>query len=189
MRKAGFGSVNVISRDGIARGISAAVTLNESADNNVFLKDQTAANYSFNKGTSSNDYPTSLMGSIALLRQTYYDSQWYGKQKDEYNISLEEFAKQQSIPQIFEADGWANILRADKIGKEFGKQYIIKSNGDEYQRINEVKATGASLIIPLTFPKAYDVEDPAEAREHNLSSNESLGNGTCQCSCIRKSRN
>ncbi|WP_244215253.1 amidohydrolase family protein [Pedobacter miscanthi] len=169
LRKVGFGSVNVISRDGIARGVSAAVTLNEGADNSVILKDQTAANYSFNKGTSSNDYPTSLMGSIALLRQTYYDAQWYGKQKDEYNISLDEFGKQQTIPQIFEVDGWQNILRADKIGKEFGKKYIIKSTGDEYQRINEVKATGASLIIPLTFPKAYDVEDPAEARNVSLS--------------------
>jgi len=169
LRKAGFGSVNVISRDGIARGVSAAVTLNDAADNNVFLKDQTAANYSFNKGTSSNDYPTSLMGSIALLRQTYYDAQWYGKQKDEYNISLEEFAKQQNMPQIFEVDGWANVLRANKIGKEFGKQYIIKSTGDEYQRIAEVKATGASLIIPLSFPKAYDVEDPAEARNITLT--------------------
>ncbi|WP_316830708.1 amidohydrolase family protein [Pedobacter aquatilis] len=169
LRKAGFGSVNSINRDGIARGVSAAVTLNEGSDNNVFLKDQTAANYSFNKGTSSNDYPTSLMGSIALLRQTYYDSQWYGKQKDEYNISLEEFGKQQNMPQIFEVDGWANVLRADKIGKEFGKQYIIKSTGDEYQRINEVKATGASLIIPLAFPKAYDVEDPAEARNITLT--------------------
>jgi len=169
LRKVGFGSVNVINRDGIARGVSAAVTLNEGADNSVILKDQTAANYSFNKGTSSNDYPTSLMGSIALLRQTYYDAQWYGKQKDEYNISLDEFGKQQTMPQIFEVDGWQNILRADKIGKEFGKKYIIKSTGDEYQRISEVKATGASLIIPLTFPKAYDVEDPAEARNLSLS--------------------
>ncbi|AMP98807.1 amidohydrolase [Pedobacter cryoconitis] len=169
LRKAGFGSVNVINRDGIARGISAAVTLNDGADNTIFLKDQTAANYSFSKGTSSNDYPTSLMGSIALLRQTYYDAQWYGKQKEEYNISLEEFGKQQNIPQLFEVDGWANILRADKIGKEFGKQYMIKSTGDEYQRIQEVKATGASLIIPLNFPKAYDVEDPSEARNLTLT--------------------
>ncbi|KLT64978.1 amidohydrolase family protein [Pedobacter sp. BMA] len=169
LRKVGFGSVNVISRDGIARGVSAAVTLNDDADNNLILKDQTAANYSFNKGTSSNDYPTSLMGSIALLRQTYYDAQWYSKQKEEYNISLDEFGKQQAMPQIFEVDGWANILRADKIGKEFGKKFIIKSAGDEYQRINEVKATGASLIIPLSFPKAYDVEDPAEARNVSLS--------------------
>ena len=169
LRKVGFGSVNVINRDGIARGVSAAVTLNEDADNSLILKDQTAANYSFSKGSSSNDYPTSLMGSIALLRQTYFDSQWYSKQKEEYNISLDEFAKQQTMPQLFEVDGWANVLRADKIGKEFGKKFIIKSGGDEYQRINEVKATGASLIIPLAFPKAYDVEDPAEARNVTLT--------------------
>jgi imidazolonepropionase-like amidohydrolase len=169
LRKIGFGSVNTISRDGIARGVSAAVTLNEGADNSVILKDETAANYSFNKGSSQNDYPTSLMGSIALLRQTYYDTQWYGKQKDEYNISLAEFGKQQNLPQLFEVDGWANVLRADKIGKEFGKKYIIKSGGDEYQRVNEVRATGATLIIPLAFPKAYDVEDPAEARNVSLT--------------------
>jgi len=95
--------------------------------------------------------------------------QWYGKQKEEYNISLAEFGKQQNLPQLFEVDGWANVLRADKIGKEFGKKYIIKSGGDEYQRVNEVKATGATLIIPLAFPKAYDVEDPAEARNVSLT--------------------
>jgi len=167
LRKAGFGSVNVINRDGIARGTSAAVTLNDGKENEVMLNDQTAANYSFNRGTSSNDYPSSLMGSIALLRQTYLDAAWYKTQKEEYNISLEQFNKQQTLPQLFEADGWANILRVDKIAKEFGKQFIIKSTGDEYQRIDAVKATGATLIIPISFPKAFDVEDPTEAR--NLS--------------------
>ena len=168
MRKAGFGSVNVINRDGIARGTSAAVTLNDESENLIFIKDQTAANYSFSKGTSANDYPSSLMGSIALLRQTYLDAGWYKNQKEEYNISLEEFNKQQGLPQLFEADGWANILRAVKIGKEFGATYIVKSNGDEYQRIDAVKATGASLIIPINFAKAFDVEDPAEARNVSL---------------------
>jgi imidazolonepropionase-like amidohydrolase len=109
------------------------------------------------------------MGSIALLRQTYYDTQWYVKQKEEYNISLDNFGKQQNLPQLFEVDGWQNILRADKIAKEFGKQYLIKSTGDEYQRIDVVKATGASLIIPVNFVKAYDVEDPAEARNVTLA--------------------
>ncbi|AOM76750.1 amidohydrolase family protein [Pedobacter steynii] len=169
LRKAGFGSVNVINRDGISRGTSSAVALSDERENNLILKPEASANYSFNKGTSQNDYPTSLMGSIALLRQTYYDAQWYGKQKEEYNISLEEFNKQQNLPQIFEADGWQNILRADKIAKEFGKQYIIKSNGDEYQRIDAVKGTGASLIIPINFVKAYDVEDPADAKEVTLA--------------------
>lgn len=168
LRAVGFGSVNVVNRDGIARGTSAAVTLNEEKENNIFLKQQTTANYSFSKGTSTNSYPSSLMGTIALLRQTYLDAQWYAKQDKEFNISLDEFNKQQSLPQLFEADGWMNILRADKIAKEFGKQYIIKSNGDEYQRLNEVKATGASLIIPINFPKAYEVDDPVDARNITL---------------------
>ena len=41
--------------------------------------------------------------------------------------------------------------------------YIIKGGGDSYERMAEVKATGAQLIVPLNFPKAYDVEDPYEA--------------------------
>ncbi|RZM21706.1 MAG: amidohydrolase, partial [Pedobacter sp.] len=125
LRKAGFGSVNVVNRNGISRGTSAVVTLSGERENNSMLNPKSAANYSFNKGTSQNDYPTSLMGSIALLRQTYYDAAWYGKQKEEYNISLEEFNAQQNIPQLFEAEGWQNVLRADKIAKEFGKEYII----------------------------------------------------------------
>jgi imidazolonepropionase-like amidohydrolase len=169
LRKVGFGSVNAINRDGIARGTSAAVSLSDEKENNIILNTKASANYSFSKGTSQNDYPTSLMGSIALLRQTYYDAQWYAKQKDEYNISLAEFNTQQAIPQIFETDGWQNVLRADKIGKEFGKQYIIKAGGDEYQRISAIKATGATLIVPINFVKAYDVEDSVETRNITLA--------------------
>ncbi|WP_188625595.1 amidohydrolase family protein [Pedobacter quisquiliarum] len=169
LRKIGFGSVNVVNRDGIVRGTSAAVTLSNERENQNIIKGETAANFSFNKGTSKNDYPTSLMGSIALLRQTYYDGEWYGKQQQEYNISLDAFNRQQTLPQIFEVDGWQNILRADKIGKTFGKQYIFKSSGDEYQRIPAIKATGASLIIPIAFTKAFEVEDPAEARNITLT--------------------
>src|SRR3546814_7692508 len=61
------------------------------------------------------------------------------------------------------------MLRADKIAKEFVKEYIIKTGGDEYQRLADVKATGASLIVPLMFPKVYDVEDPADARNVTLA--------------------
>jgi hypothetical protein len=106
------------------------------------------------------------MGVIALLRQTYFDAQWYKQtaNKKEYNINLEEWNNQQSLPQVFDAGGdWLHILRADKVGDEFGVQYIIKSKGDEYQRIAEVAKTKASLIVPLNFPKAFDVEDPYKA--------------------------
>lgn len=163
-KKIGFGTVQSISRDGIARGVSIIVSLNEERENLVILNDQSAAHYSFSKGSSTNSYPGSLMGSIALLRQTYLDATWYKNQKKEYNISLDEFNKSQNIPQIFEVNDILSVLRADKIGDEFGKQFIFKTDGKEYQRIAEAKATGGSFIIPLSFPKPMDVEDPADAR-------------------------
>jgi imidazolonepropionase-like amidohydrolase len=165
-RKAGFGTVLTNAKDGIARGTGVLVTLANDRENNVVILPKASAHYSFNKGTSTQDYPSSTMGVIALLRQTYLDAQWYKQavDKKEYNINLEEWNTQQNLPQIFDAGGdWLHILRADKIGDEFGVQYTIKTKGDEYQRIAEVAKTKAVLIVPLNFPKAYDVEDPYKA--------------------------
>jgi imidazolonepropionase-like amidohydrolase len=166
-RKLGFGLVLTHQLNGIARGTSALVSLADASENLNVINGQAAAHYSFSKGASTQDYPSSLMGSIALLRQAYLDAQWYKNlpaTKKEYNISLEEWLKIQKLPQIFEVSDKLSALRADKIGDEFGVQYIIKGKGDEYQRIDDIKKTGASFIIPLNFPTVFDVEDPFDAR-------------------------
>ena len=170
-RSAGFGAVLTFRADGIARGTSAIVSLAETRDQSVIIRDRAAAHLSFNRGTSRQLYPTSLMGSIALLRQTYLDAEWYGKQnpKPFRDLSLEGWIASQQLPQVFEANGWINLLRADKVGDEFGKQYIIRGTGDEYQRLYEVKATKAPLIIPVSFPDAVDVEDPFDASQVSLT--------------------
>ncbi|MBK5284367.1 MAG: amidohydrolase, partial [Bacteroidia bacterium] len=134
MRKLGFGTLLIHQHDGIARGTSALVTLGTANENELILREKAAAHYSFNKGTSTQDYPSSLMGAIALLRQTYYDSQWYssGGNKTEANFSLDALNKLQNLPQIFEAGDKLNELRAARLGSEFNVKYIIKGNGDEY---------------------------------------------------------
>jgi imidazolonepropionase-like amidohydrolase len=164
LKRNGFAAVNTLIRDGIARGTSAVVSLADERDNLVMINDQASADYSFTKGTAATNYPSSLMGTIALIRQTYLDAAWYKTQKTEYNISLNEFNRTQALPQIFEVSDMQSVLRADKIAKEFGKQYIIKSDGKEYQNIAAIKATGSSFIIPLNFAAPYDVEDPLDAR-------------------------
>lgn len=169
LKKLGFGAVQSLINDGIVRGSSLVVTLNTTHENEAIILHESAAQYSFNKGTSSNSYPSSLMGSIALLRQTYYDSEWYKSQNEEYNISLKEFNRLQSLPQFFEVSDVLDIFRVNNIAKEFNQSFIIKSAGNEYQRLNEVKATGSKLIVPLNFPKTYDVEDPSAARNVSLS--------------------
>ncbi len=165
LRKLGFGSVLCVNKDGIFRGTSPFVLLGDEKENDMMLLDRAASQLSFSKGTSTQDYPSSLMGSIALIRQTYYDAQWYknGGYREQYNISLDALNKQQELPQVFEAGDKQNILRAAAIDKEFGLKYIIKGGGDEYERIQEIKELQHTLIIPLNFPDAFDLSDPYDA--------------------------
>ena len=166
LRDAGFGTVLSHVQDGIARGTGAVVSLADEKENLVIIKERASAHYSFNKGTSSQSYPGSMMGSIALLRQTYLDALWYKNKPAEegFNLSLQAWLDNQNLPQIFDANDKWNDLRADRIGDEFGVQYIIKTGGNEYQRMKEMKSTNASFIVSLNYPQAQDVEDPNEAR-------------------------
>ena len=171
LRDIGFGTVLTHNKDGIARGTGAVVTLANKKENLVILKDKASAHYSFSKGTSTQSYPSSMMGSVALLRQTYLDAQWYKNKpaKEGMNMSLQAWNDNQGLPQIFEStDKWSDI-RADRIGDEFGVQYIIKGGGNEYQRINDIAATKATYILSLNYPQAQELEDPNDARFVSLS--------------------
>jgi imidazolonepropionase-like amidohydrolase len=168
-RNAGFGATLSQRIDGVARGTATLVAVGEGREHEQILKANAANAFSFSKGSSTMAYPTSLMGIIALLRQTYLDAQWYKTQNEEYNASLEAWNNNLAMPQIFAVGNMFEVLRADKIAKEFGQKYIIKGNGDEYKRLEDIKKTGVSLIVPVKFPDAYDVEDPYDALQAELA--------------------
>lgn len=170
-RENGFGVVLTHQKDGIARGTGAVVDLSDKKENLAMIKEKASANYSFNKGSSTQSYPGSMMGMIALLRQTFLDAQWYKNKPatEGTNLSLEAWNNNLSLPQIFEANDKWNDLRADRIGDEFGIQFILKAGQNEYQRMAEMKATKASFILPLNFPAAIDVEDPNDTRFVSLA--------------------
>lgn len=171
LRDAGFGAVQALRTDGIARGTATVVTLGDHSENTSMIKIRAANHWSFSKGVSTQDYPSSLMGSVALIRQTHLDAQWYAAHETKPFIdhSLEAILDNAELPQIFESSNWITLLRADATGDEFGVQYIIKSSGDSYKRIDAVKATGASLIVPLDYPAAMNVDDPYDAERVSLA--------------------
>jgi imidazolonepropionase-like amidohydrolase len=164
-RKHGFGALLTHRADGISRGTGALVLPADLREHEMILADKASHHLSFRKGSSPQAYPASLMGVIALLRQTYLDAQWYQAEgrKTEINLSLDAWLEVQKLPQVFEAGEKFDILRLQKIGQEFGVKYIVKSAGDEYQRLSEVVLTGYPLIVPLNFPEGYDVRDPLDA--------------------------
>ena len=166
LRKIGFGVVNTHCEDGIIRGTGILVALNSEGNNATRLLSEKSGQYlSFSKSAKSNQlYPTSLMGSMALLRQVYLDANWYDTGNAENkDLSLEALNKNKGLKQFFYAGDKLNILRADRIGDEFNIQYTIVGAGNEYELVSEIKKTNATLIIPINFPEAFDVENPFQA--------------------------
>ncbi|WP_191859120.1 amidohydrolase family protein [Hanstruepera ponticola] len=172
LREAGFGVVNTHIADGIIRGSGSLIALAPNTnDAERILDDRSGQYYSTRKSVTSNQaYPTSLMGTIALLKQVNYDADWYGKGLSKVtDRSLEAFNNNKSLVQFIEAGNKMNALRFDKVGDEFNTQYVIIGGGDEYEMINNIKATNATFVIPINFPDAYDMEDPFLAQAVGLS--------------------
>lgn len=169
--KAGFGTVGTHVPDGIARGTGALVLLNNDKETNKFLTPTITNHFAFTKSATSNQsYPSSLMGMLALLKQMYYDANWYkGGNSDYKDASLEALIKNEKLIQIFASEDKLNSLRVSKLGKQFGINYILKGSGNEFERIEEIKKTNAKFIIPVNFPEAYDVSDPYQANQMELA--------------------
>ncbi|HSH00247.1 MAG TPA: amidohydrolase family protein [candidate division Zixibacteria bacterium] len=165
----GFTVARSAQLDGIFRGRSFVASLGEGDANDLTLKTTGAHFMSFDKGQSKMSYPGSVMGSIALIRQTFLDADWYAKaraayqqdptqERPEYNAALAALANPAGLEYVFETSDEQGLLRADRIAREFGLTFTHVGSGYEYARLNEVKATGATLILPVDFPDAPEVK-------------------------------
>ncbi|MDX6188595.1 amidohydrolase family protein [Flavobacterium sp. Fl-318] len=169
--KAGFGVVGTHIPDGIAQGTGILVALNNTENSKQIIAEKITNHFAFTKSNVTNQaYPSSLMGSMALLRQMYLDLDWYKKGNSETkDLSLEALAANEKLIQIFAAEDKLNSLRASKIAKEFGLNYVLKGSGNEFERIQEIKNTNAKFIIPISFPEAYDVSNPYLSNQVELT--------------------
>ncbi len=183
LRSQGFTNALVAPQDGIFRGRSAFVSLGEGDGNDLIIRDNVTQNISFDRSNRlGGRYPTSLMGSIALIRQTLSDADWYnnaheaymrnpsGKERPEMNVALAALTDvvRGRQPVILDTSDELAFLRASKIAGEYSLAMWVRGSGHEYKRIDAVKATGLPLILPVNFPSPPDVSTPENAREVSL---------------------
>ncbi|MDX1350903.1 MAG: amidohydrolase family protein [Putridiphycobacter sp.] len=169
--KAGYGTISTHQSDGLMRGTAMVTTLGNQPVKEEIVKTVAANHYSFKKGVSKQTYPSSQMGAIALMRQYFYDYQWYMQlpKTDQTNAAFDATKAQKDLPHIFEVTDKLEIYRVLKIGEEFDLPFILFGDGDTYQRINELKDKLSQIILPLNYPDAYDLTDPFIARYIKLS--------------------
>lgn len=172
LRKAGFGVVNTHLQDGIIRGTGALIALTDKGgDSERILNPRSGQYSSLNKSVKSHQaYPSSILGSLALLRQVDYDADWYAKSElKTTDRALEAYNANKNLVQFIAAGSRLNNIRVNKVGKDVGIEYVILGGGDEFERITDIKKTNATYIIPVNFPKPYDVEHPFLAETLELS--------------------
>lgn len=170
--KMGIGFAVTHHHDGIIRGSGAMVALGNVPEEKAIIHANVGLFFSFNKGSSKQSYPSSLTGSIALLRQTLYDAQYYADYEHllPVHLSLQKFNQQwKNVPHVFDVNDGLDIFRAQKIMQEFDTEAAILGSGKEYTSLDRLKNWTTPLFIPINFPEAYDVKDPLVARQIPLS--------------------
>ncbi|MGY8988752.1 MAG: amidohydrolase family protein, partial [Flavobacteriales bacterium] len=165
----GFGVVLSHKQDGISRGTAVLVSLANQKEQKTVLNDKAASCFSFKKGVSMQKYPSSLMGSIALLKQLFLDAYWHQNSNNTTNLSFNAFNSQFDFPHVFETSLVTDYKRIYQISDEFEIDFIIKGNGKEYQRIEEIRSCKYPIILPLNFPLNYEINNPEESDILTLS--------------------
>ena len=173
----GFTTAHVTPKGGIFQGSSGLVQLGQIPkvlSNNVAQVVEYAAG-----GWGAKEYPTSLLGAIAFIRQGFLDADWYSKSQGilakypdgnepiQADRSLEELsiAKRNKQPFVFRTGNELYIDRSSNIADEFELNLWIMGNGYEYRRIEEMPAS--FMIVPLNFPAKPDVADPQNALQYS----------------------
>jgi imidazolonepropionase-like amidohydrolase len=177
LRAAGFATAQVAPGRGIVRGQSAVVSLKDGAPNATVIKSDAAQVFSIEANAFA--YPASLMGGIAVIRQSLEDARWYrsvwatynktlaGKEPPAANVSFEAMQGVIAGTQqpLFVAPDMLGVLQAGAIAQEAALKAQVVTAGDDYKRVREIAATGMPLIVPVNFPDAPDVADPDAAVE------------------------
>ncbi|MEO2160724.1 MAG: amidohydrolase family protein, partial [bacterium] len=173
----GFTTAHVTPKGGIFQGSSGLVQLGQIPkvlSNNVAQVVEYAAG-----GWGAKEYPTSLLGAIAFIRQGFLDADWYSKSQAilakypdgnepiQADRSLEELsnAKRNRQPFVFRTGNELYIDRSSNIAEEFELNLWIMGNGYEYRRIEEMPAS--FMIVPLNFPAKPEVADPQNALQYS----------------------
>jgi imidazolonepropionase-like amidohydrolase len=170
MRELGFTAGNILGDRGIFRGVGGVVLFSDENPNASVLKDGTFQFVSFDTGRDGN-YPSSLMGVIALIRQTFYDTKFYSSQTNaEFQPALAALKETASgaMPILFEPKSALMVDRATRLAQEFGLKFAELSSGQEWRHPELAEASKAAFIVPLNFPEIPKLPEEDDWMEVSL---------------------
>ncbi|HJQ22471.1 MAG TPA: amidohydrolase family protein [Blastocatellia bacterium] len=167
-RSAGFTAALSSPRQGIFPGQSAVINL--AADNaaQMVVRAPVALTVQFTPaGGFFSQYPNSLMGTVAFVRQTFYDAMHYRDEMDRYNrvkrgVERPTYDKKLAallpalrgeLPVMFMANTEGDIRRSLMVAREFNLKPIIAGALYGFRAIDQLKAANVPVILSVDFPR------------------------------------
>ena len=178
IRNLGFTVTLAVPSPGIFAGESAAILLlDERPVAEMILADGIAQHVALERASFGQGYPTSLMGSIATIRQALLDAQrfatWTARYAaDPVGLSRPPFHATYDALQpvlrgerrLYVTTGNADdTLLADRLAREFELDAVIATSGAEWEVADRIAETGRTLIVSAGFPDKPKVKDDDEA--------------------------
>jgi len=182
LRNLGITTVLTVPDKGIMVGQSAVVNLAGDAIADMVLKSPAALHIEFNTARGMRAYPSSLMGAVALIRQTFYDVIDYKLRWERYRQNprgmrrpptdpvLEALVPvvERKLPVVFTAKNQNDIRRAYLIAREFNLKHMISGANEGWKQIELLKSKTVPLLITMNFKApntAFEAQQGKEVKE------------------------
>ncbi len=161
--KAGITTALVSPVRGIFQGQSVVLNLNGEAAPPMVLRNRAALHINFT--TERGTYPSSLMGTIAHIRQTFMDAEHYalaqaqyakvlsGIKRPEYDPNLEALVPyiRDKKPVVFQCNDLEDLKRALKIINEFKLNALLAGANEAWREADVLKKAKIPLLVSLNF--------------------------------------
>ncbi|HXI93054.1 MAG TPA: amidohydrolase family protein [Blastocatellia bacterium] len=155
-------------RQGIFPGQSALINLAGEEASKLVVRAPIALTVQFSSGGGfGGGYPGSLMGTVAYIRQSFYDAIRYRDEVDRYNrikrgvprpehdkrLAALQPALRGELPVLFVANSDGDIRRALMIADEFKLKPMIAGAMYGYRVADLLKTRKVPVILSVDFPK------------------------------------
>ncbi len=184
LRSLGFGTALAVPKQGIFRGKASVINLGDAGVRDRVLRADLMQSVGFQRSFAlGGSYPNSTMGTVALMKQTFMDAEWYIRAQAAYESSgrailppetSEALAAlgdavqgRQSV--LFQTESEEEYLRAHKLAAEYKVKPWFRGSGQEYRLVDVLKGRTDPLIVPVNFPDAPDVGSPEAALNTSLA--------------------
>src|SRR5262245_37474947 len=155
-------------RQGIFAGQSALINLAGEDASKLVLRSPVALTVQFSAGGGfGGGYPSSLMGTVAYIRQTFYDAAHYRDEVERYTkvkrgvprpehdkkLAALQPALKGDLPVLFVANTDLDIRRALMIADEFKLKPIVMGAMYGFRVAEMLKSKNVPVIVSLDFPR------------------------------------